>query len=218
MLRVEADGGEELIGAGEFALILPNRIHAYTTPESSVVHVCIFSEDFVPQFSREIRGKRPASTRFTCRESIVAFVRKELFVSVGTPELYTLKGALYALLGEYLQQTELYTVGGKSERLLDQIVHYIGENFRENITLRTMAEALGYEQHYLSRYFHSFIPMHFSRYVNWYRVDAATELLRNTDLPVTEIAARSGFQSLRSFNRVYLELTGTTPTGRSAGT
>jgi transcriptional regulator GlxA family with amidase domain len=53
--------------------------------------------------------------------------------------------------------------------------------------------------------------MHFSRYVNLFRVDAATELLQHTDLPITEIALQSGFQSIRNFNRVFLEITGKTP-------
>ena len=54
--------------------------------------------------------------------------------------------------------------------------------------------------------------MHFSRFVGWYRVDRARTLLQSTDLPITEVALRSGFQSTRSFNRVYRELTGLTPT------
>ena len=61
------------------------------------------------------------------------------------------------------------------------------------------------------RYFHSRISMHFSQYVNWYRVDTATELLRNTKLSITEIATRSGFQSIRSFNRIYRAFTGVSP-------
>ena len=31
------------------------------------------------------------------------------------------------------------------------------------------------------------------------------------DLPITEVATRSGFQSLRSFNRVYRDFTGIAP-------
>ena len=59
--------------------------------------------------------------------------------------------------------------------------------------------------------------MHFSRYVNLYRVERATNLLMNTDMSITEIALSSGFQSIRSFNRVYLELTGLSPSMMSRG-
>ena len=157
--------------------------------------------------------KQAESARFLCRSTIADFVRQELLVTDRIPELYLMKSTLYALLGEYLKQTAFSPVSGKDMQLLDQIVRYIDENYMENISLKSMAQALGYEQHYLSRYFHSYIPMHFSQFVNWYRVDAATQLLRNTDLSITEVAERSGFQSIRTFNRVYLELTGTTPSG-----
>lgn len=212
-ITIQTDNRTESIRTGEFALILPNRIHAYSTPVCSSVYVCIFSEGFVPHFAREIRGKQAESARFLCRSTIADFVRQELLVTDRIPELYLMKSTLYALLGEYLKQTAFSPVSGKDMQLLDQIVRYIDENYMENISLKSMAQALGYEQHYLSRYFHSYIPMHFSQFVNWYRVDAATQLLRNTDLSITEVAERSGFQSIRTFNRVYLELTGTTPSG-----
>jgi AraC-like DNA-binding protein len=210
---IQTDNRTETVRTGEYALILPNRIHAYQTPVYSSVYVCIFSEDFVPHFARETRGKRATTSRFLCRDTVTEFVRREFLVTDRIPELYTVKASLYALLGEYLKQTEFSAAGSKDMQLLDQIVRYIDEHYTDNISLKSMAQDLGYEQHYLSRYFHSYIPMNFSQFVNWYRVDAATELLRNTDLSVTEIAARSGFQSLRTFNRVYLNLTGVTPSG-----
>lgn len=210
-IQIQTDGRTEVIRAGEYAMILPNRIHAYSTPESSRVYVCIFSDAFVPHFAKAVRGKLANSARFLCRASVTAFLKQELFLTDRVPDFYTMKAALYGALGEYLAQTEMTDARSGDNQLLDKIVRYIDCHYTENITLKTMAEELGYEQHYLSRYFHSFIPMHFSQHVNWYRVDAATELLRNTDLPVTEIAERSGFQSIRTFNRVYMELTGTTP-------
>ena len=212
-ISIQTDGQTETVHAGEFALILPNRVHAYSTPDHSSVYVCIFSESYIPHFSREIRGKQATSARFLVRDSITDFVRQELFLTDRVPDLYNMKATLYALMGEYLKQTTLIPGTGKDTQLLDQIIRYIDQNYMDNISLQSMAQALGYEQHYLSRYFHSYIPMHFSQFVNWYRVDTATQLLRNTDLSITEIAARSGFQSIRSFNRVYLELTGVTPSG-----
>ena len=67
-------------------------------------------------------------------------------------------------------------------------------------------------------------PAHFSRrfkaafgetphqYVLTRRVERAQELLRNTDLPVTEICLEVGFQSLGSFSSAFHRVAGTTPT------
>ncbi len=200
------------VHAGEMALILPNRLHAYETRERSVVDVVIFSEDHVPQIFRDLKGREPVFRGFTCSAPVTEFAANVLFRESQTPSLYSLKGALYAVLGEYLAEAQFRPVPAGNEELTDRITRYVSENFTDNISLATMADALGYNRHYLSRYFHAHFHMNFSRYVNWYRVDMANALLAGSQLSVTEIALQSGFQSIRSFNRVYLELVGRTPT------
>ena len=55
--------------------------------------------------------------------------------------------------------------------------------------------------------------MTFSRYLNTVRVEKAIFLLRDTrhPLPVTSIASQCGFDTIRHFNRVFKEITGTNP-------
>lgn len=208
---VELNGRTEVIAKGEYGWISSNSIHAYSTPERSVVDVCIYSEDIVPVFAKTVRELRAGQVKFHCRDSVARFAEAELFVTDREPEVYLLKAALYAVAGEILEQISFTHKNAKNELLMDQLVQYVANNYTENITLKSAAAELGYEEHYLSRCFHNTVPMHFSRYVNLYRVDAATNLLQHTDLPVSEIALQSGFQSIRSFNRVFLEVTGKTP-------
>jgi AraC-like DNA-binding protein len=71
-------------------------------------------------------------------------------------------------------------------------------------------------------------PAHFSRrfkeafgesphqYVLSRRVERAQELLRNTDLSVSEICLEVGFQSLGSFSAAFHRVAGTTPTAYRA--
>lgn len=203
---------EERICAGEFAMILSHQVHAYYTPEHSVVDVIIFSVDQVPMVAQQVKDKVSDVTRFVCRKSVENFAASELFIPEQVPCLFFRKAALYAVCQEYLEQVTLQAIqANKNDDLLQQILEYISDHFRENITLNQMAEELGYEPHYLSRAFHNQIKTHFSRFVNWYRVEMATDLLQHTDLSMSEIAFRSGFQSIRNFNRVYAEHTGNPP-------
>jgi AraC-like DNA-binding protein len=67
-------------------------------------------------------------------------------------------------------------------------------------------------------------PAHFSRqfratfgetphrYLQRRRVERAMELLRETDLPVTEICLDVGFHSLGTFSRIFREVVGESPT------
>lgn len=64
---------------------------------------------------------------------------------------------------------------------------------------------------YLSRYFHKNIPMNFIDFINHYRVSHAQDLLAQ-GVDLVETAYSSGFQSIRSFNRVFKSFTGKTPT------
>ena len=210
-IAVVTNGKREIISAGEYGWIPSNSIHSYENVDSCVVDVCIYSEDFVPTFSKEIRKKFPDRAKFTCRYSVAKFINDELFVSDKEVDFFTRKAALYAVAGEIFEQIEFQDISAKNEALIDVIIRYVAENYTENITLKGIAEELGYDERYLSRCFHNTVPMHFSAYVNLFRVDHAIALLQNTDLLVSEVSMESGFQSIRSFNRVFQEITGKSP-------
>ena len=210
-LAVVMNGKREVLKKGEDGWIPSNSIHSYENLENSIVDVCIYSEDFVPAFSKEIRKKFPSQAKFVCRYPVSRFVEDELFVADKEVSVFMRKAALYAIADEVLNQIEFLDISAKNETLADRIIRYVAENYTENISLKALAKELGYEERYLSRCFHNTVPMHFSAYVNLFRVDHAIGLLQNTDLSVSEVSLESGFQSIRSFNRVFNEITGKTP-------
>jgi len=53
------------------------------------------------------------------------------------------------------------------------------------------------------------IPPH--RYLLTRRIERATALLRDTDLPITEIAFTTGWESLGTFGRTFRDITGESP-------
>ena len=53
------------------------------------------------------------------------------------------------------------------------------------------------------------VPPH--RYLLTRRIERATALLRETDLPITEIAFRTGWRSLGTFGRTFRDITGKNP-------
>jgi transcriptional regulator GlxA family with amidase domain len=53
------------------------------------------------------------------------------------------------------------------------------------------------------------VPPH--RYLLTRRVERATALLRETDLPITEIAFQTGWESLGTFGRTFRDITGESP-------
>lgn len=92
-----------------------------------------------------------------------------------------------------------------------EMLMYIQEHFTEKISLAMMAERFHLSEKYLSRYFKEHFHLPFSNYVQHLRLTLAKQLLEATNLPITEVALRSGFPSvsyfIRSFNIAY----GTSP-------
>jgi transcriptional regulator GlxA family with amidase domain len=82
----------------------------------------------------------------------------------------------------------------------------------EDWPVERLADVSGVSQAHFARSFKEAfgIPPH--RYLLTRRIERATALLRDTGLPVTEIAFRTGWQSLGTFGRIFRDITGETPT------
>ena len=66
------------------------------------------------------------------------------------------------------------------------------------------------EAHFARSFKEAFgIPPH--RYLLTRRIERATALLRDTDLPITEIAFQTGWRSLGTFGRTFRDVTGVSP-------
>ena len=119
---------------------------------------------------------------------------------------------LYAICDGYLSSVKLVESQQKTDNVVHKLLIYVSEHFTENITLNSVAASLGYEPHYVSRCFNNFIGIGFKQFLNNYRVDYAKKLLLDPDVSITAAAYTSGFQSIRSFNRIFQETLGITPT------
>ncbi|MCH9019587.1 MAG: helix-turn-helix transcriptional regulator [Proteobacteria bacterium] len=75
-----------------------------------------------------------------------------------------------------------------------------------------LARELNVSENVLSRVINSAFTKSFRKLLNDHRVEEAKLLLRDSDMQVTQIAFDAGFNSLASFNRVFKEMTGQTPT------
>lgn len=97
---------------------------------------------------------------------------------------------------------------GKLQR---EILEYIRIHYKDRITLSDMAEQFHLSSKYFSKYFKEHFHLTFSEYVGHLRIDRARELLENTDLSVTEIAAQCGFSGISFFIRRFTEANGCSP-------
>ena len=90
-------------------------------------------------------------------------------------------------------------------------VEYVAKNFREEIFLDKMALDLGVSKYVLSRLFAKTFHCNFNKYVNGVRLNYAISALENTKESITAICLDAGFESQRTFNRVFKERYKMTP-------
>lgn len=71
------------------------------------------------------------------------------------------------------------------------------------LSLTDLASNIGTEPHLLSQVINTHYSCNFNQLINKYRIEDACKLLSHTDMKVTDIAYKTGFNSLSSFNAVF---------------
>ena len=81
----------------------------------------------------------------------------------------------------------------------------------EEWPVRRLARVSGVSEAHFARSFKQAFGVPPHRYLLTRRIERAKALLRDTDLPVTEIAFQTGWESLGTFGRVFRDVTGESP-------
>ncbi|WP_347083126.1 AraC family transcriptional regulator [Enterococcus gallinarum] len=94
---------------------------------------------------------------------------------------------------------------------IDTILDYIESNYLHAITIQDVADHVGFSPSYFSRFFKKNIGMSFTSYLAEYRIHRAKYILGTELVPMAEVAARSGFSSVKTFHHVFKSMVGTSP-------
>ena len=214
-------GGEIFeIRKGEAIFVLPFQVHHFTASGDAQFRSVTFNELLILTLARCITNKklvnpvfRPSKATFTTFLDTISDLFGSLSsnnIELPTAKRMKVKGCLYLIGGEILEQTIPVNMGSSDVVILD-IVEYIADNFRSDLTLQSVAKDKGYNYQYLSRCFNRTLGISFKTMLNQYRTNYALSLLRDTGLSLSEVAFESGFQSVRSFDHVFKSTFGVPP-------
>lgn len=205
-------GGEKyLLPKDHLILIMPNQIHEYSDETSSNMRCCVFSNDHVPAFFERIRDMKP------CSPIIDLSNDKNLLIEldrVNPSDTVKICGLLNLICDKFIKTHELIPRTEEKNEMFYEVIQYVSNNFREDIKLKDIAKKLGYHEKYLSSALHTLTGMNFRTFLSSYRINYAKKLLNSETaetLRISDVAMQCGFSSINSFNRVFMELTGTTP-------
>lgn len=98
-----------------------------------------------------------------------------------------------------------------SPTLPARIKTFISDNLHRGMSLKVLAQFLGYSDKYCSDLFSKMMGEPFSAYLRRYRVEQGSALLRTSGRTLPEIAASLGFSDQFAFSHFFKRATGHSP-------
>lgn len=224
-----------VIKAGQLVIIGCNHIHSYNNPvenEEVSFHILMFDWKFFQNFTENIDIEKllyPIFFDVTIIDtnlnkglkSICKIMHKlsiEDFNSEAGRE-FLLLGQLHELVGCLIRYGNFndhfdYSMKQmeKEHELLSKVNEHIFEFYKTGITLTSASKALGYSEFHFARQFKRYTGITFKQYLTHYQISMAKEDVLNGDFSITEIAFKHGFNSVKTFNRVFKSYYGMAPT------
>ena len=207
---------ERIMTAGTMAVVFPNEIHSYTALVSDVSAALVFWDlSYTGQEMNTLLMNHPVQPFLEIEQlhPNVLYLIMELIEEQKKEE----HSPVYAPLIQLLLARLLPSLTLQKNRSNDfpeltyQISNYISEHFHEPLTLGQLAQHLGISKSHLSHLFSEKMGQNFASYLSSIRLSSACRLLIETNLSVTDIAEKSGFESQRSFFRTFKSHFGVTP-------
>ena len=126
---------------------------------------------------------------------------------------YTCAGLLYEYIMEFYRLTADRSQNGRADRssLLMPVLSLIDSSFMRDLPITELAAAAGVTPQHLCRIFKETMNMRPGEYLTRRRIQEARILLKDTQLPIAEIAKRSGFSDAGYFSTVFRRLEGIPP-------
>jgi AraC family transcriptional regulator len=88
---------------------------------------------------------------------------------------------------------------------------YLDQSYDTSITVEDLSREVALSPYYLIRAFRHLYKQTPHQYLVGVRIAKAKELLRNSDLSITEICLAVGFESLGSFSTLFRKVAGISP-------
>jgi AraC family transcriptional regulator len=98
-----------------------------------------------------------------------------------------------------------------SGRKMRRLIEFIDENLDGDLSLDAMAREVEISPLYLARAFKAAVGQSPHQYVLGRRIERAKELLRNTEMPVVDVALSAGFSSQSHLSHWFLRNVGVSP-------
>ena len=98
-----------------------------------------------------------------------------------------------------------------NRQVFETAIEYIYQNYNKSITLDDVAKHVYISPYYFSHGFKEYIGMSFVEYLKKIRIEEAKKLLLTTDMSISKICCKVGYNDPHYFSRVFKSVMGVSP-------
>ena len=212
---------------GEILIVPPDTLHSLSMGEGSSRYLFLFESDAImamrdlkvmaSYFHKPFHLRDGSDAHVRIRELLLrareAYEKREMMWNT---MCYSCILRVYATLGQrYLSGIKPRTgdnMRNMDSEVINAVMTYINNHYREELSLEDVARFAGFSRYYFSRSFKRQTGYSFKDYLCQKRLQVAMDLLIRTNRSMRDVAIESGFGSVATFNRVFREKKGCTPT------
>lgn len=218
---------------GDIVLVSGGDVHYYDSKDKkSTVLVIVFHQELIDSVIDFPTNKkalitfldRPTVKDIQLEETVLEKMKSCMdkiyheIINQQTSYQYFVKAyliELFSLFSRYIPRitinSETNSVNSGGISLVQKALKYLESNYSHDITLEDAAKYLQISSFYFSRVFSKVTGKTFKNYLSTIRVEKALTLIKSTNKPIIDIAYECGFNSIRTFNRVFKTIKGITP-------
>ena len=212
--QVTVDGETKILNKSDMAVIFPNCVHGrnpVNEDENARVAVIAVKPFMAGEFDNTILNFLPSKPFVLAEEmpSQAIFAYKELIKLQETrpddTEYYNILVHSYVqiILATVLPKLDVSRNSHPEYYVIQKAISYIYNNFSQPLSLEKVASHVGVSRCHLSTVFSKHMHIGYKNYLDDVRLNYARKLLEDTDDTILSISYESGFNSLRTFNRIF---------------
>lgn len=212
-LSLTFEGNTRLVTAGSFILLDCYKLHSYSTTKGWECLWCHFDGITARAYYNSVVSR--LGNVFSMPDTTPVLTKLTAILKIFSSGSPVREPLLSKYLTDILTEFLLYTPTSIHTRsytnITEEIITYINEHFRENISLEDLASHAGLSQYHFIRIFKKETGFTPHEYIINTRIATAKYLLKNSRLSVKDICFTTGFSCESVFCSAFKRHQGMTP-------
>ena len=218
---------DEIARAGDIVVIPPFQEHGFHTEKNvKPKHwMILFSDTFIQDIVlHENTCFELKNMVFTPSNELKTFIESRMFetedkiIEPDFEDKLNLKSLIYAVFSEHFKNNHQVSHSRIlpedqiiTSDLVETVIKYMRLNFRKDVSIEDCSKEIGYSVSHISHNLPKHLHCTFLQLRNILRISYARELLRFSRISIHMVGFECGFNSEKTFERVFKQLTGLTP-------